>query len=303
MLAHLGHPLVAQATRLLRSALWGGRTALHRIAAVRFTPPEDTVADGFLVAVFARLVVVGADGRRLHEEVMLAARERARRPAGPAGWSWSSRATPGCGMPWKAPSNRRAAGPLPQSVKTEALAARWPELEPLLAGDVQLRARGTCRGAAAGPGSPAVGRADPRPRRCSRSCAARCETALEAPGPVQLTFDELDQADRQQLERDRHAWEARLDGLGDERERELAVIEPPVRRGPGTGLPVRRGDLRARGADSDGQAPRAASHVGGASEEIRRRHAWLELLQTIRAVPHPPGRAPGVPGRAAAGAR
>ena len=75
VLAHLGHPLVAQATRLLRSALWGGRTALHRIAAVTFTPPEGTVTDGVLVAVFARLVIVGADGQRLHEEVMLAARE------------------------------------------------------------------------------------------------------------------------------------------------------------------------------------------------------------------------------------
>ena len=75
VLAHLGHPLVAQATRLLRSALWGGRTALNRIAAVRFTPPDGAGIEGLLVAVFARLVVVGADGQRLHEEVMLAARE------------------------------------------------------------------------------------------------------------------------------------------------------------------------------------------------------------------------------------
>lgn len=50
------------------------------------------------------------------------------------------------------------------------------------------------------------------------------ETALEAPGPVQLTFDELEAADRQQVERDRHAWEARLDGLQEEQDRELAVL-------------------------------------------------------------------------------
>jgi len=74
VLAHLEQPLVAQATRLLRSAIWGGRTPLHRLAAVRVTLPEEADIDGVLVAVFARLVIVGADGGRLHEEIMLAAR-------------------------------------------------------------------------------------------------------------------------------------------------------------------------------------------------------------------------------------
>jgi hypothetical protein len=50
------------------------------------------------------------------------------------------------------------------------------------------------------------------------------ETALEEPGPIQLSFDELGQEDRQQLERDRQAWKARLEGLDGERERELAAI-------------------------------------------------------------------------------
>ena len=74
VLAHLEYPLVAQATRLLRSAIWGGRAALNRVAALRFTPPADAGVNGPLVAVFARLVLVGADGRRLHEEIMLSAR-------------------------------------------------------------------------------------------------------------------------------------------------------------------------------------------------------------------------------------
>src|SRR5262249_43038391 len=37
--AHLEYPLVAQSTRLLRSAIWGGRAALARVAALKFTPP------------------------------------------------------------------------------------------------------------------------------------------------------------------------------------------------------------------------------------------------------------------------
>ena len=74
VLAHLEYPLVAQATRLLRSAIWGGRVALNRVAALKFTPPADAGVNGPLVAVFARLVLVGADGRRLHEEIMLSAR-------------------------------------------------------------------------------------------------------------------------------------------------------------------------------------------------------------------------------------
>ena len=46
VLAHLEYPLVAQATRLLRSAIWGGRTTLNRVAALKFTPPPDAGVNG-----------------------------------------------------------------------------------------------------------------------------------------------------------------------------------------------------------------------------------------------------------------
>jgi hypothetical protein len=138
VLAHLEHPLVAHATRLLRSALWGGRTSLHRLAAVRFTPPEDVGIDGVLIAVFARLVVVGADGRRLHEEVMLAA--RALPPSG------RSRR-----LELEQPRYARlrqaveaalepAACRPAQEAERMAVVGRWGELEPLLRDDVQARA-------------------------------------------------------------------------------------------------------------------------------------------------------------------
>ena len=71
VLVHLNHPLVANATRLLRAEVWGHATGaaspLHRVAALRIS---DDVSDGNLVlAAFSRLVIAGADGVRLHEEV------------------------------------------------------------------------------------------------------------------------------------------------------------------------------------------------------------------------------------------
>ncbi len=221
VLAHLGHPLVAQATRLLRSALWGGRTALHRIAAIRFTPPDGASIEGVLIAVFARLVVVGADGQRLHEEVMLAARE-----------------VPPSGRPRRVEleqprfSGLRAAvegalephtGRLAPEAERDLMVARWPELEPQLAGDVGARAAE--RVAALGRD---IARRQEQESRSTEAVFGQLrltlESALTGPGPVQLTFDEVDQEERQQLERDRHAWEARLEGLDDERDRELAEI-------------------------------------------------------------------------------
>jgi superfamily II DNA or RNA helicase len=221
VLAHLGHPLVAQATRLLRSALWGGRTALHRIAAVTFAPPDGTVTDGLLIAVFARLVVVGADGQRLHEEVMLAARDvpasgRSRRV------ELEQPRNAGLRAAVEGALEPQAARLAPQAERDQVV-RRWPELEPLLAGDLDAR-----RGERAASLSRDLERRRSEDLQHTEAVFTQLrrtlEMALEGSGPVQLTFDELDLADRQQLERDRHAWEARLEGLDDERERELAAV-------------------------------------------------------------------------------
>jgi superfamily II DNA or RNA helicase len=67
VLAHLGHPLLAMSTRLLRAAVWGAdHGGLNRVSAL--------VASGIgleatLLVAFTRLVLVGVDGTRLHEEV------------------------------------------------------------------------------------------------------------------------------------------------------------------------------------------------------------------------------------------
>lgn len=71
VLAHLQHRLVAQSTRLLRAEIWktGGEKTLHRMSASVSNDPsvKHTVA-----VAYARLVVTGQDGHRLHEEVISA---------------------------------------------------------------------------------------------------------------------------------------------------------------------------------------------------------------------------------------
>ncbi|MGH9115498.1 MAG: hypothetical protein ACRDWW_06655 [Acidimicrobiales bacterium] len=55
--------------------------------------------------------------------------------------------------------------------------------------------------------------------------AATLSQALTAaPNLRQLTFDDLDLTERQQLERDRRAWQERLEGLETERRRELDAV-------------------------------------------------------------------------------
>ncbi len=68
VLSHLGHPLVAMSTRLLRAAVWSADPGLHRVTAVISDHPA--LVEGPLIAAYARYVLVGADGLRLHEEVL-----------------------------------------------------------------------------------------------------------------------------------------------------------------------------------------------------------------------------------------
>ncbi len=71
VLAHLNHRLPQMCLRLLRAEVWAerGRSKLHRVAA-RVVP--DNVVDMPAAIAHARLVVIGGDAYRLHEEVIAA---------------------------------------------------------------------------------------------------------------------------------------------------------------------------------------------------------------------------------------
>ena len=67
VLAHLNHPLVAMSTRLLRAAVSNRTIDLRRVTAV---VSDDPTLQTVLVGAYSRFVLVGADGVRLHEEVL-----------------------------------------------------------------------------------------------------------------------------------------------------------------------------------------------------------------------------------------
>jgi hypothetical protein len=71
VLAHLNHRLVQMSLRLLREEVWSreGRKRLHRVTA-RVVP--DHVLDTPAMVGHARLVLIGGDHHRLHEEVIAA---------------------------------------------------------------------------------------------------------------------------------------------------------------------------------------------------------------------------------------
>jgi hypothetical protein len=69
VLAHLNHRLVQMSLRLLRAEVWAqrGRQGLHRVTA-RLVP--NSKLDTPAVIAHARLVVIGGDSHRLHEELI-----------------------------------------------------------------------------------------------------------------------------------------------------------------------------------------------------------------------------------------
>lgn len=69
VLAHLNHPLVLLAQRLLRAEVWSPQGKLHRVTA-RVVPNHALNAPA--VVAYARLVVVGGGRYRLHEELITA---------------------------------------------------------------------------------------------------------------------------------------------------------------------------------------------------------------------------------------
>ncbi|MBC7678631.1 MAG: helicase, partial [Pseudorhodobacter sp.] len=221
VLAHLGHPLVAQATRLLRSAVWGGRTDLHRVTAVRYTPPAELALRGPVVMVLARLVVVGADGGRLHEEIVLAGREL---PTTGATKRMDMQRAGYAALRDAVEAALEPATCRPASAQDRArLAERWDELTPRLVEDLRLRAT-------AQKDLRATDLAAQRTRAVTHTNAifdqlrATLTTALTADGSVQLSFDDLDRTERQQFDRDRRAWQDRLDTLEETREQEIEQL-------------------------------------------------------------------------------
>ncbi len=215
VLAHLNHPLVARSTELLRAAVSNERVGLHRVAAVI---SDDPSCEDVLVGAYSRFVLLGADGVRLHEEVLYA-----------GGWS------PEQGLFRRVESLTRlrevmepalARGEQASEAVTRRLAARWPRLQRGLLSALQSRA--ATRRESLGRALEQRQRAEERRlttdverfKRTLRSALAEDETDGAMISLTELKSEE----ERRQYRRDRQTWEERLAGLETQRDRELEQI-------------------------------------------------------------------------------
>lgn len=217
VLAHLGHPLVAMSTRLLRAAVSGTDIGLHRVAAV---VSDDPALTDVLVGAYSRFVLVGADGVRLHEEVLYA-----------GGWAPAQgrfRRLENLTVLGGILDRALASGVPASSVVRERLAQRWPRVaDGLLAAidwRTQTRQEALDRKLAQ--------RQEAEQRRVAAhidqfadrlrgalAAADEDEEALFSRVEVEKSRDELTQ-----YRRDRQSWVQRLADLDTERDRELAAI-------------------------------------------------------------------------------
>jgi superfamily II DNA or RNA helicase len=219
--AHLGHALVDQAQRLLRSVVWGEHAGLSRVTGVTAALPPEIRPDELLVTVVSRLVIVGSDGARLHEEVF-----------------YAGRALPAAGRSRRIEVDERrfqevrraveaalepgACRPAPADAQHRLVTA-WPELRGLMATDVQQRGEGRTTALTA---LLAQRRDDEitRLRAMTEHLRRTLTEVLAEPAPRQLTLDDLDQPERHQLDADRQVWAARLEHLDADRDREETLL-------------------------------------------------------------------------------
>jgi len=213
VLAHLGHALLAMSTRLLRAAVWGSDDALHRVSACW---SDDRDLEATLLVAFSRLVIVGADGVRLHEEVF---------PAG--GWLRAGRFL-ALGVTKLGDQVDRALAierVEPVSTPEQATLAReWAQAQAAVRTAIGNRAREreqSLRGRLDALKADEIKRLHQAIGQFRQSL----EKALQDEGPKQmlLRFDNLEE--RNQLRRDIDTWRATLDSLDAQEEAEVYRIE------------------------------------------------------------------------------
>lgn len=219
--AHLGHALVDRAQRLLRSAVWGHQRALSRVTGVTAALPDEVRPGELLVTIVTRLVIVGADAARLHEEVVLTGRALPE--------NGRSRRIEVDERRYEAVRSAVEAALEPDACRSAPRGARqrlvdaWPDLRNLLVDDVARRAEAR----ALALNRQIEERKAEELTRIDGVTDHMCRTltdVLADPVPVQLRLDELDSPERAQLESDRIAWRTKLLGLDVSRERQREEV-------------------------------------------------------------------------------
>ncbi len=210
VLAHLNHRLVQMSLRLLRAEVWSpeGRRGLYRVTARQI---PTAVLDTPAVIAHARLVVIGGDSHRLHEEVITAGgviRQGRFRRFETVG---------------EVERLLAAATSAPVSAAMqERLAGIWPDIRPQVERSLEARQQNLVNGMK----RQLTQRADKEQRDIEAvltELARAIEAELAAPSYKQLAL--FSDNERTQLNRNTEALEARLAAIPAEIEAEQAVIQ------------------------------------------------------------------------------
>ncbi|WP_084692352.1 DISARM system SNF2-like helicase DrmD [Parafrankia elaeagni] len=217
VLAHLGHRLVDMSTRLLRGAVSNADIGLHRVTAVRTDDPR---CEEVLVGAFSRFVLVGADGVRLHEEVLQA-----------GGWMPATgrfRRLENLTVLGEIVGPALAAGRPVSRETQERLAERWPAAREGVLSALNWRTR-TRQESLTRILAQRQNAEETRIATILDQFASTLQAALASPeNEEDALFSRAEIAKSReelaQFRRDKQSWEDRLRRLAQERQRELNVI-------------------------------------------------------------------------------
>ncbi|NMN97832.1 DISARM system SNF2-like helicase DrmD [Antrihabitans stalactiti] len=223
VMAHLNHPLVAMSTRLLRAAVSNDQVGLRRVTAVVSDDPE---LEDVLVGAYSRFVLVGADGLRLHEEVLYA-----------GGWAPQSarfrrleNLTTLGGILDRAMTDGRQAS----DAVWDRISERWPRISDGLLGAIEWRSNTRLESLQ----RKLEQREKDERDRINSVIAQFSATLRSALNTDEYTEEEAlfsrsdlekSKDERAQYRRDRQNWEQRLDALKFERDRELDAVSARYR--------------------------------------------------------------------------
>ena len=209
VLVHLNHRLPQMCLRLLRAEVWAekGRSKLHRVTA-RVVPND--VLDAPAVIAFARLVVIGGDSFRLHEELISAGGLIKQQ-------KWGSRLNVGQTEAAVAGATARE----PSAAVNEKLLAFYPSLISPLASALEGRMKQMVEGLQ----KKLADRADKEVKDITSILSElkkSIEEELQVPMYIQPSL--FDDPEQERFERNKDAMKARVREIPEEIERETAAI-------------------------------------------------------------------------------
>ena len=212
ILIHLNHPLVQMCLRLLRAEVWsrGSQKNLHRVTA-KIVP--NNVLEFPAVIAYGRLLILGNDSQKLHEEVITA-----------GGILKEGRFSRLNVLKTREALNTSKGGEVKESTK-ESLVKLWDSYQEPLINSLEKRS-------------------EERTQALEKSLQRRCDkevadfTAIltelqrsieqelaEFAKPLQLKLDLFNDAEQQQLESNRNSLKARLEDIPQEIEQETKLIK------------------------------------------------------------------------------